>query len=269
MRRPLGVSLVLLTLWPALASAQYDYNDDFTKAVAAHYPPLVRLLITKGAKQNTQNAIGDTPLMQAIRSRDREMTQLLMRYQPDYSLQNKAHHSAALEAVLADDPDSLSVSLARDDMLQVAQAAAVARKLNKRRAYNKLAEILGAAGADQLSSSALTDIRPYIAVGNTVSIAYSPPANVPNLCGKPSTVFLFQGKVCSVEGTELSVEWQSVSNLDNDDVSCSPQRHFRLDRSPNAQRNLTYLGACGVAPGAFSSLPATYDYRKFIIPELR
>ncbi|ODP34012.1 ankyrin repeat domain-containing protein [Pandoraea sp. ISTKB] len=268
MKRLLGWFVLAIT--PCTSFAQYDYNDDFTKAIATHYPPLVRLLITKGGKQNTQDANGDTPMMLAIRSRDREIADLLTRYGPDYSLQNTAHHTAAIEAVLANDADSLSTSLIRGDMFQVAQAAALAKKMHKRRAYDKLSEMLGAPVVDEISSLALTsNMRSYLNVGNTVSLSYSPPGNVPDLCGKPQTVFLFQGKVCRVDGNSVSVEWQSVSNLNNADMSCSPQHHFRLERSADAQRNSTYLGNCGSAPAVFSALPSTFDYKQFLIPELR
>lgn len=259
----------LLILWPALALAQYDYNDDFTKAIDAHYPPLVRLLITKGAKQNTQDARGDTPLMLAIRSRDSELSHLLMQYQPNLLLQNVHHHSAAIEAVLADDADMLSSTLDRSDMLQVAQAAALSRKLDKGRSYDKLAEILGAPGMQEISEFALSDIGRYVEVGNEVSLPYSPGTSLPPLCGTKDTVFLFQGRICKKEGDQVQVEWRSVSNLQNNDRRCSPQHHFALERSSDDLRNKTYLGSCGVAPTAFGALPASYDYRRFLPPELQ
>lgn len=61
----------------------------------------------------------------------------------------------------------------------------------------------------------------------------------------------------------------AISNLQNDDRQCSPQHHFALQRSSDDLRNATYLGSCGVAPTAFGALPATYDYRRFVIPELQ
>jgi hypothetical protein len=259
----------LLLVWPAIALAQYDYNDDFTKAIDAHYPPLVRLLITKGAKQNTQDARGDTPLMLAIRSRDSELSHLLMQYEPNLSLQNVRHHSAAIEAVLADDADMLSSTLQRSDMLQVAQAAGLSRKLKKRHSFGKLSEILGAPGMQEISDFALTDIGRYIEIGDQVSLPYSPPDGLPALCATKDTVFLFQGRICKRDGDQVQVEWRSVSNLQNDDRRCSPQHHFAIERSSDDSRNRTYLGSCGVAPTAFGALPASYDYRRFLVPELQ
>ena len=259
----------LFVLWPAIALAQYDYNDDFTKAIDAHYPPLVRLLITKGAKQNTQDARGDTPLMLAIRSRDSELSHLLMQYQPALSLQNVRHHSAAIEAVLADDADMVSSTLQRSDMLQVAQAAALSRKLGKRRSYEKMSELLGAPAMQEISDFAVTDIGRYVEVGDEVSLPYSPPSGLPALCGTKGTVFLFQGRICKRDGDQIQVEWRSVSNLQNEDRRCSAQHHFGLERSSDDLRNKTYLGSCGVAPTAFGALPASYDYHRFLVPELQ
>lgn len=260
---------LILSLYPTLAFAQYDYNDDFTKSVNAHYPPLVRLLITKGANQNTQDINGDTPLILAIRTHDREITDLLSHYQPDYSLQNNKHHSAAIEAVIADDSDSLAMTLVRDDMLQVAQVSALARKLKKRRSYNKLSEILGAAGAEEISTFSLENILPYFNIGNAVSITYSPPDEIPMICGKKTTTFLFQGKICNIAGENITIEWHSVSNLNNYDTKCSSQHHFRIRKSENIEKNITYLGSCSKAPLLFPQLPTTFNYKQLLIPELK
>jgi ankyrin repeat protein len=119
-------AFTVLTAIPVTSFSQLDYGHDLTRAVAAHYPPLIRLLITKGAMQNTQDAYGDTPLMQAIRSGDREITKLLLQYQPNPYLLNRSNHSAATEAVLTDDPESLKSVLMQDDRLQVAQTLGLA-----------------------------------------------------------------------------------------------------------------------------------------------
>lgn len=245
-----------------------DYDDDFTKAVTTHYPPLIRLLITKGGRQNTQDARGDTPMMLAIRSHDREIVDLLANYQPDYTLQNLYHHTAAIEAVLADDPDSLKISLSRDDSLQVAQATALARKFGKRRAYNKLVEILGAYAANDLSGSALESPLRFFSIGNTVSFAYSPTTILPDVCGIPSSIILFQGKVCRIDGETISVKWDSISNINNNDMKCSRQHHFRIERKTDDSWNTIFLGSCGVAPTKFNSFPNSFNYRQFVIPEL-
>jgi hypothetical protein len=248
--------------------AQYDYNDDFTKAVAAHYPPLVRLLITKGGKQNVQDASGDTPLMQAIRSHDREITDLLMHYQPDLLLLNTGNHSAATEAVLADDADSLPSVLVRDDPLQVAQSIGLATKLNKRRVLNRLVDQLGASAVADLGYGFLGSPLNYFVPGSRVAYAFSPEQDRPDVCAKPATKLLLQGRICKVDGNAVSVEWQLLSNLDNEDMHCSPQKHLHFARKPDADWSAKFLGSCGVAPEYFSNLPASFDYRQFIVPEL-
>jgi len=263
------LTFLILAIVPIASYAQYDYNDDFTKAIAAHYPPLVRLLITKGAKQNTQDARGDTPLMLSIRSSDREMADLLMHYQPNLSLLNAANHSAATEAVLADDPDSLQSVLVREDQLQVAQSVGLATKLKKRRVLNKFSEILGAPVSDEIGHFFLDKPLQYFALGSQVAFEFSPAENRPELCGKPTSRFLLQGKICKVDGERITVEWQSLSNLNNDDMQCSNQRHFRVERRPDNAWNASYLGACGVPPTYFSSVPSLFDYRQFVIPELK
>lgn len=262
--------LVLCALMaiPLPCFAEHDYNDDFTKAVAAHYPPLIRLIITKGATQNTQDLRADTPLMQAIRSGDREITELLLRYQPKLSLLNADNHSAATEAVAADDADSLTSVLIRDDQLQLAQSFALAVKLGKRRVLTQFAAMLGPA-SDEIARSFLKNPLPYFQPGSQVALAFSPSENRPDVCGKPISRLLLQGRICKVEGDQVAVEWQAISNLYNDDAQCSPQKHLRFEQKADAAWNAKYLGTCGVPPRYFTNVPASFDYRHFIIPELR
>ncbi|CAE6923007.1 hypothetical protein R69608_04203 [Paraburkholderia nemoris] len=269
MSRHIRLSAATLLFVSLPGFAQYDYNDDFTKAVAAHYPPLVRLLITKGGKQNVQDAAGDTPLMQAIRSRDREITDLLMQYQPDLLLLNTGNHSAATEAVLADDADSLPAVLVRDDPLQVAQSLGLATKLNKRRVLNRFADLFGAPAVDEMGHRFLNSPLAYVEPGSRVAYAFSPAEDRPGVCAKPATKLLLQGNICKVDGNTVSVEWQLLSNLDNEDMHCSPQKRLHFARKQDANWSAKFLGSCGVAPEYFSNLPASFDYRQFIVPELR
>lgn len=269
MSRRIRFAAIALLFVSMSGFAQYDYNDDFTKAVATHYPPLVRLLITKGGKQNVQNGVGDTPLMQAIRSHDREIADLLMHYQPDLLLLNTGNHSAATEAVLADDADSLPSVLVRDDPLQVAQSLGLATKLNKRRVLNRFAELLGAPAVDEVGHGFLRSPLAYVEPGSRVAYAFSPTEDRPGVCAKPATKLLLQGKICKVDGSTVSVEWQLLSNLDNEDMHCSPQKRLHFARKQDASWSAKFLGSCGVAPEYFPSLPASFDYRHFIVPELR
>jgi hypothetical protein len=258
-----------LAVVPLTASSQYDYNDDLIRAVSAHYPPLVRLLITKGAKQNTQDAHGDTPLMLAIRSNDRELTKLLLQYGPNPSLLSAANHCAATEAVLADDPVSLKPVIAEADRLQIGQALGLATKLDKRRALNQFAQLYGAAAADEIGHGFIRRPLDYFASGAQVALAFSPPNDRIDVCATPRSTLLLQGKICNRDGERISVEWETLSNLDNADMKCSQQRHFRLERRSDVTWDEKYLGACGSSPSYFPTLPASFDYRTFVIPELR
>lgn len=249
--------------------AQYDYDDDFTKAIAAHYPPLVRLLITKGGHQNVQDAAGDTPLMLAIRSRDSEVTDLLMHYEPDLLLLNSQNHSAATEAVLADDADSLPTVLVRSDSLQVAQALGLATKLKKRRVLNRFIELFGAVRTDDIGHHFLGKPLDNFELGSRVAYAFSPAQDSPDVCAKPATKLLLQGKICKVDGDTVSVEWQLLSNLDNEDNGCSSQKRLHFARKPDAGWNAKFLGSCSVAPEYFATVPASFNYRQFLVPELR
>ncbi|WP_206951659.1 ankyrin repeat domain-containing protein [Trinickia acidisoli] len=262
-------AFIALACIPITAFSQFDYNDDLTHAVAAHYPPLIRLLITKGAKQNTQDARGDTPLMQAIRSHDREITELLLRYQPNPYLLSTTNHSAATEAVLADDPDSLKAVLMQDDQLQVAQAVGLATKLDKRRALNMFVQIYGASATYEIGHGFLDTPIKYFRLGSQVAVAFSPTGPRPDVCATPATTLLLQGKICKVDGEHVAIEWETLSNLDNTDRQCSPQRHFRVERKTDQAWDAKYLGMCGTVPGYFPSLPTSFDYRSFVIPELR
>lgn len=263
------VIAMLIAGIPLAAAAQYDYNDDLIRAVSAHYPPLVRLLITKGAKQNTQDAHGDTPLMLAIRSDDRELTKLLLQYHPNPNLLSAANHCAATEAVLADDPESLKPVVAEADRLQIAQALGLATKLDKRRALNSFARLYGAAAADEIGHGFLRRPLDYFTSGTQVALTFSPTMDRADVCATPRSTLLLQGKICGRDGERLSVEWETLSNLDNIDKQCSPQRHFRLERKGDTVWDEKYLGACGSSPSYFSTVPASFDYRTFVIPELR
>ncbi|QCP53498.1 ankyrin repeat domain-containing protein [Trinickia violacea] len=262
-------ALVTFTSFSATAFAQYDYNDDLTRAVPAHYPPLIRLLITKGARQNTQDAHGDTPLMQAIRSGDTEVTKLLLGYQPNSYLLNTSNHSAATEAVLADDPESLRSVLMRDDTLQVAQSLGLATKLNKRRALNMFVQMYGAAATDEIGQGFLSNPLKYFRPGSQVALAFSPSDARPEVCGTQTSKLLLQGKICKIDGDRLSIEWQTVSNLDNTNTQCSSQKHFRLERKTDQAWDARYLGMCGAPPDYFPSVPASFDFRTFLIPEFQ
>ncbi|MGG1946708.1 ankyrin repeat domain-containing protein [Trinickia sp. NRRL B-1857] len=269
MRIAAAVIAMALAGTPLMAASQYDYNDDLIRAVSAHYPPLVRLLITKGAKQNTQDAHGDTPLMLAIRSNDRELTKLLLQYRPNPYLLSAANHCAATEAVLADDPASLKPVVAEADRLQVAQALGLATKLDKRRALNLFAQLYGAAAADEIGHGFLRHPLDYFASGTQVALAFSPSNERADVCATPRSTLLLQGKICNRDGERISVEWETLSNLDNVDKQCSPQRHFRLERKSDTAWDEKFLGGCGSAPSYFPTLPASFDYRTFVIPELR
>jgi hypothetical protein len=261
-------AFLVLASTPIAPSSQFDYNDDFTRAVAAHYPPLIRLLITKGGRQNTQDIHGDTPLMQAIRSGDGEITQLLLKYRPNaYSL-NRSNHCAATEAVLADDPESLKSVLMQDDRLQVAQSLGLATQLGKRRALNLFAQIYGAAAAEEIGQGFLRAPLTYFQLGSQVALAFSPAEARPDVCGTPASTLLLQGKICKLDGERIGVEWETISNLNNTDMPCSPQRHFRIERKTDQAWDAKYLGMCGTSPGYFPNLPTSFDYRTFIIPEL-
>lgn len=263
------VAFVLLAAIPVTSFSQFDYNDDLTRAVAAHYPPLIRLLITKGARQNTQDAHGDTPLMQAIRSGDGEVTKLLLRYQPNLYLLNRSNHSAATEAVLADDPEILQSVLMQDDHLQVAQSLGLATKLDKRRALNMFVQIYGAAAADEIGHSFLRTPLNYFQPGSQVALVFSPTGTRPDVCATPASTLLLQGKICKLDGKRVTVEWETVSNLNNTDTQCSAQRHFRLERKADQAWDAKYLGMCGISPGYFPAVPTSFDYRVFVIPELQ
>ncbi|KMY86506.1 hypothetical protein BUMB_03718c [Candidatus Paraburkholderia calva] len=255
---------------PAFAD-DYDYGNDFTQAVAAHYPPLVRLLITKGASQNVQDAQGDMPLMQAIRSHDREIAELLLHYQPNLSLINRDGHSAAIEAVLADDADTLSSVLVRDDSLLVAQAVALAKKERKRRVWNRFIELFGMPKAEGLAAEFAAKPLSFVKPGSYVAFPFSPSEDRPNVCAKPASRLLLQGRICKVSGDTVSVEWTLLSNLDNEDPGCSPLRRLHFERKPEEagqEWNGIFLGSCGVAPSYFANVPATFPYRQFILPEL-
>lgn len=269
MRFILGAALLAAAIAPATALAQYDYNDDFTRAIDAHYPPLVRLLITKGGKQNTQDANGKTPLMLAIQTRDREVTSLLMNYQPDLSLLDVNNHSAATAAVLSDDADSLADVLIKSDRLQVAQALTLATKEKKRRILNKFVEILGAAGPQEIAQTFSKKPLTYFELGNRVSYTFAPSENRPAICATTSSRILLQGKICRISGDRIAVQWESISNLLNRDSQCSPQKHLHWERKDDVEWNTKFLGDCDNAPSYFSNLPTTFPYQQFIIPELR
>jgi hypothetical protein len=269
MKIPGIAAFVALALFPPTSFSQFDYNDDLTRAVAAHYPPLIRLLITKGARQNTQDANGDTPLMLAIRSGDGEITRLLLRYQPNPYLLNRSNHSAATEAVLADDPDSLKSVLMQDDQLQVAQSLGLATKLDKRRVLNMFAQIYGAAATNEIGQGFLRTPMNYFQTGSQVALVFSPAGARPDVCAKPATTLLLQGKICKLDGERATVEWETVSNLNNPDTQCSAQRHFRLERKADLAWDAKYLGTCGISPGYFPDVPVSFDYRTFLIPELQ
>lgn len=269
MRRVTAAAIVALSCIPMPALAQFDYNDDLTRAVDAHYPPLVRLLITKGAQQNTQDANGDTPLMLAIRSRDRELAKLLLQYQPNPYLLSVTNHSAATEAVLADDPASLKAVLMRDDPLQVAQALGLATKLDRGRALNMFAQLYGAAAAYEIGHGFLHAPLDYFRLGSQVALAFPPNDDRHDVCAQRMSPLLLQGKICKVDGERVTVEWETLSNLDNTDRACSQQRHFRLERKADQVWDAKFLGTCGTSPSYFPTLPATFDYRMFVIPELR
>lgn len=117
-----------------------------------------------------QDAAGDTPLMQAIRSHDCEITDLLMHYQPDLLLLNTNNHSAATEAALANDADRLPAVLVRDDPLQVAQSLRLSTKLNKRRVLNRFVELLGAPAVDEMGRGFLNSPLSYIEPGSRVAM---------------------------------------------------------------------------------------------------
>ena len=229
---------------------------------------MIRLLITKGGKQNTQDVHGDTPMMLALRSHDREIAELLTHYQPDLSLLNIYNHGAVTEAVLADDADSLTSVLVREDRLQLAQSIGLAIKLKKRRVLNKFAEILGAVAADEIGHSFLDKPLQSFVPGSQVAFAFLPSEEKSDVCGKPNSPILLQGKICKIDGEQISVEWQSLSNLSNDDMQCSEQKHFRMERRPDSAWNAKYLGACGAPPTYFSNIPSSFDYRQFVVPEL-
>ena len=265
----MAAALIALSCIPITALAQFDYNDDLTRAVDAHYPPLVRLLITKGAQQNTQDPDGDTPLMLAIRSHDREIAKLLLQYQPNPYLLSVTNHSAATEAVLADDPASLKAVLMRDDPLQVAQALGLATKLDRSRTLNTFAQLYGAAAADEIGHGFLHAPLDYFRIGSQVALAFSPNDERHDVCATRMSKLLLQGKICKVDGERVTIEWESLSNLDNADRQCSQQRHFRLERKADPAWDAKFLGTCGTSPSYFPSLPASFDYRIFVLPELR
>ncbi|KAG0187776.1 hypothetical protein DFQ28_005861 [Apophysomyces sp. BC1034] len=269
MKLAVQLACAALTLVTTLSIAQYDYNDDFTKVVHAHYPPLIRLLITKGATQNVQDIEGDTPLMLAIRSHDREVTDLLLRYQPDVSLLNRNNHSAAVEAVLADDADSLQSVLVRNDRLQMGQTMALAKKLNKRRVLNRFVELLGAPMTEETATAFLRKPETYFQPGSQVAYPFSPSENRPDVCATPASRLLLQGTICKIDGRRVDVQWQRLSNLDNGDPRCSPQKHLHFTRKTDEGWNATYLGSCGVPATYFPNMPAAFDYRQFTIPELQ
>ncbi|WP_250499870.1 ankyrin repeat domain-containing protein [Caballeronia sp. GAWG1-5s-s] len=268
-----ALRLASVALWCASAPVfAYDYGNDFSKAVAAHYPPLVRLLITKGSSQNVQDDQGDTPLMHAIRSHDGEMSDLLMRYQPNLSLLNRDGHSAAIEAVIADDADILPSVLVRDDALQMGQAVALAKQARKRRVWNRFIELLGVQHVEEMADNFTARPGSFVQLGSRVAYAFSPLEDRRDVCARPASRLLLQGKVCEVTRGTVRVEWNLLSNLDNEDVGCSPLKRLHFDRKPEPQStewNGTFLGSCGVAPAYFSNVPATFPASRFIVPELK
>jgi hypothetical protein len=269
MRFVILVAIIAGMLLPHQVQAQYDYNDDFTKAVAVHYPPLVRLLITKGGTQNTQDVHGDSPIMLAIRSKDREVVELLLNYQPNLSLLNANNHSAATEAVLADDADSLKSVLVREDRLQVAESIGLATKLRRSRVLNRFVEIFGAPAIYETGHQFLKDSLPYFHVGSRVALAFFPAETLPDICGKPVSQLMLQGKICGVDGERVKVEWDRLSNLENDDNNCSSFKRLHWERKSDSVWNARFLGGCGTSPQYFTNVPSLFDYHQFLIPELR
>jgi hypothetical protein len=131
------------------------------------------------------------------------------------------------------------------------------------------ARIYGAAAVDEIGQGFLHTPLVYFQLGSQVALAFSPVSARPDVCATPASTLLLQGKICKLDGERVTVEWQTVSNLNNADKQCSPQRHFRLERKAQNVWNAKYLGMCGIPPGYFPDLPASFDYRMFVIPELK
>jgi hypothetical protein len=269
MKAKFEISAFVLALVPAICSAQYDYNQDLAKAVEAHYPPLVSLLITKGAKVDTQDENGRTPLMTAIRTRDSEITKLLLKYDPNISLLDIDNHSAAIEAVLNDDADVLPSVLLKSNRLQVAQSIALAVKRKKNRAYNKFVEMMGAPLSEEIGRRFLAKPLQYFEAGSQVSFYFQAIANLPDVCGARASRFLLQGEICEATAARVSVRWRQITNLKNEDRLCSDQTHIRWERRNDAEWNAKFLGDCGSAPTYFQNVPSVFSYTDFIVPELR
>lgn len=131
------------------------------------------------------------------------------------------------------------------------------------------AQLYGAAAAYEIGHGFLRAPLDYFRPGSQVALAFFPNDERPDVCARRMSPLLLQGKICQVDGERVTVEWEMLSNLDNADGQCSPQRHFRLERKADQAWDAKFLGTCGTSPSYFPTLPATFDYRMFIIPELR
>ena len=102
--------------------------------------------------------------------------------------------------------------------------------------------------------------------------AYSPlidrPANYsitvegkPEVCAATTGQIVFQGKICAVRGSAVSVLWDSLSNT-NAEPSCGSEKYVQWTRRENDQEwNMRFVGSCGQHPDYFDQMPNNFRYK--------
>ena len=97
---------------------------------------------------------------------------------------------------------------------------------------------------------------PLLGTAVTYSIAAE---KQPEVCATAKSTIVFKGRICAVNGEDLSVDWNSMANVTNSQPSCGNQPIVRWPRKENDPAyNSLFFGSCGVRPQYFSTMPSVF-----------
>ena len=71
----------------------------------------------------------------------------------------------------------------------------------------------------------------------------------PEVCAAAKSTIVFKGRICEVNGEDLSVNWNSMANVTNSQQSCGNQQIVKWSRKDgDPAYNSRFFGSCGVGP---------------------
>jgi hypothetical protein len=87
----------------------------------------------------------------------------------------------------------------------------------------------------------------------------------PEVCAAGTSTIVFEGKICKVRGSIVSVSWYAITNMNITLAPCGGDKSIRWDEKGHDLAWIgRYLGSCGRGPSYFEQMPSEFAVKSLM-----